>query len=415
MESMIKSFFYRLTIENWQRKVIALLAAIIVWLFVNHSIYETKTISNVPLRIINLPPDKTISGLLPNGLLSRRITLTLMGSKDIIDNMESGDFEVLLDASTADNDDWVVTITKKNLVSLTSSIDLPSLINNVDHASFVIKLSKLVTARIELTIEPPTGIPPQGYEYLDIWPQHIYQSVSGPEDVIQELKESGLSMSFDLSDITKEQLDAILSTAHNDEISFNIPKKWKRLYIPIRHTTEDLNDPEAQNMRIDFLRKEFLPLDKEIPIRIFYPLDELEEINPKIYSIAYNDDIQDKLGTAIFTKPLFAKEVSRLFIDVIRNSIEIVIRAAPKNKRKVLAWSVQFINPNDLEDTYVALSIGNSNTGKGFAGLINKNQEELLRKRFRDYMQKLNLYLPNAKKLHLKSTVEGDHIKVVAY
>jgi hypothetical protein len=138
-------------------------------------------------------------------------------------------------------------------------------------------------------------------------------------------------------------------------------------------------------------------------------------MNPETYTIAYSDDIQNKLGTAIFTKPLFAKEVSRLFIDVIRNSIEIVIRAAPKNKRKVLAWSVQFINPNDLEDTYVALSVGNSGSGKGPQGIIPKKQEELLRKRFRDYMQKLTLYLPNAKKLHLKSTIEGDNIRVVAY
>lgn len=411
MESLIASLLF----HNWERKLVALLTAIAIWLFVNHSIYESKTISNVPIRVLNLPADKTIPGLLPNGMLSRRMTLTLTGSKDVIDQMESGDFEVLLDASTAEEDDWVVQVTKKNLVSLNPSLDLPHHISNVNHTNFVIKLSKLITAKIELTVEPPTGIPPQGYEYLDIWPQHIYQSVSGPEEMIQQLKEKGLSITFDLNEITKDELDSIRSSGHNDEISFLVPKKWKRLYIPFRHSVEDLNDPEAQNMRIDFLRKEFLPLDKEIPIRIFYPLEDLDKINPSTYSLAYSDDIQNKLGTAIFSKPLFAKEVSRLFIDVIRNSIEIVIRAAPKNKRKVLAWSVQFINPNDLEDTYVALSIGNTAAGKAAHGMIPKKQEELLRKRFRDYMQKLTLYLPNEKKLHLKSTIEGDHIRVVAY
>ena len=89
MESVIRRMF----LHNWQRKLVAVLTAIVIWLFVNHSINETKTIFNVPIRIINLPPDKTIPGLLPNGMLSRRITLTLTGAKDVIEEMEPGDLE----------------------------------------------------------------------------------------------------------------------------------------------------------------------------------------------------------------------------------------------------------------------------------------------------------------------------------
>jgi len=412
MESIIARIFF----HNWQRKLVAVLTAIVVWLFVNHSINETKTISNVPIRIINLPADKTIQGLLPNGMLSRRITLTLTGSKDVIDELEPGDLEVILDASTADNDEWIVQITKKNLVSLNPSIDLLQHISQVSHSDFIIKLSKLVNAKIPVTILIPTGTPPQGYEYLDVWPQHFVQTMVGPEEELQHLKEKGIEVTFDLSDISKADLDAIKINGHNDEISFHVPEKWKQISIPFRHNTyEELHDPEAQNLRIDFLRKEFLPLDKEIPIRIFYPLDDLDKVNPEIYSLALSDDIQKKNELTIFTKPLFAKEVSRLFIDVIRNSIEIVIVASPKNKRKVLSWSLEFINPHDLEDTYVAFSIANSTTGKNSQGPIPKKKEELLRKRFRDYMQHLTLYLSNAKKLHLKSTIEGDQIRVVAY
>lgn len=411
MESVVK----RLFLHNWQRKLVALLTAIVIWLLVNHSINETKVISNVPIRIINLPSDKTIQGLLPNGMLTRRITLTLTGSKDVIEELETGDLEVLLDATTADNDDWIVQLSKKNLVSLNPTIDLPRHISTVDHATFVIKLSKLVTAKIALTIEPPRGSPPQGYEYLDIWPQRIYQSVSGPEEEIQQLKEKGLEIAFDLGDITKTELDAAKTAGPNDEISYPVPKKWKQIFIPFRHIFEDFNDPEASNMRIDFLRKEFLALNGEIPITVFYPLEDIDRINPKTYSLALSDDIQMKNGVMIFTKPLFAKEVSRLFIDVIRNSIEIVIRAVPKSKRTVLAWSVQFINPHDLEDTYVALSIANISSSKNSPVAFPKKQEEMLRKRFREYMQKLTLYLPNAKKLHLKSSVEDYQIRVTAY
>ncbi|MFT3832652.1 MAG: hypothetical protein QM711_04940 [Micropruina sp.] len=413
MESVISRFF----LHNWQRKVVGLLTAIIIWLFVNHSINATKTIANVPIRIINLPSDKTISGLLPNGMLTRRIALTVTGTMNVVEDLEAGDLEVLLDASLADSDEWIVQITKKNLVSLNPSIDLRHHITQLEPTDLVIKLSRLITAKIPLTIETPTGNPPQGYEYLDIWPQVLTQTLSGPEDDVQKLKEQGLHLTFDLRDITKAELDAIKSNLHNDEISFPIPKKWKRVSIPFQNNNfEDLNDPESQNLRIDFLRKEFLPLGKEIPIRVFYPLAELDKINPETYALETNDDIVKVDGTYIFKKPLYAREVSRLFIEVIRDSIEIVIVASPKNERNILVWSIEYINPRGLEDTYVAFSITNSLTNKGnqVSG-IPKKKEELLRRRFREYMRRMMLYLTETRKLHIKGSLEGDQIKVTAY
>src|ERR1700761_2105489 len=149
MESMISRFF----LHNWQRKLVGLLTAIIIWLFVNHSINGTKTIANVPIRIINLPSDKTISGLLPNGMLTRRIALTVTGTMNVVEELEAGDLEVLIDASLADSDEWVVQITKKNLVSLNPSIDLRHHITQLEHTDLVIKLSRLITAKIPITIE----------------------------------------------------------------------------------------------------------------------------------------------------------------------------------------------------------------------------------------------------------------------
>lgn len=412
MESLIAQLF----LHNWQRKLVAVITAIFIWLFVNHSINETKTISNVPVRVINLPVDKTIQGLLPNGVLGRRITLTLTGSKSIVEELEPGDLEVLLDASTADNDDWIINVSKKNLISLNPSIDLVQHISQVDHSEFVIKLSKLITAKIPLTIESPKGTPPPGYEFLDIWPQHLTQTISGPEEEIQKLKDTGLEVTYDLSEISKADLDAAKNNIRNDEVNYPVPKKWKLITIPFRpHSPEEFNDPEAQNLHMDFLRKELIPLDKEIPVTIFFPLDDLDQLNPETIALEINDDINRKHGLAIFTKPLYASGVSRLFLDVVRNSIEIVIMAAPPAKRKVLSWSLQFLQPRELEDIYVAFSIANATTGRGLQKTISKKQEEALRKRFRDYMQHMTLYLSNHTKLHLKSTLENKQIRVVTY
>lgn len=408
MESIVIRFFF----HNWPRKLLGLITAIIIWIFVNHSINSAKTIANVPVRIINLPADKTISGLLPNGMLTKRVALTLTGTRDVIDELEAGDLEVLLDASTATNDEWIVQINKKSLVSLNPAIDLRHHITQVDHTDFVIKLSHLITAKIPVTITKPLGSAPQGYDYLDVWPQNLVQTVSGPEEDIQKLKEKGLEITFDLRDISKAELDSIKSSGHNDEVSFIVLKKWKQISIPFHNNNlEELNDPEAQSMRIDFLRKEFLPLDKEVPIRVFYPLIEINKINPETYALETNDDIVKKYGVTILQKPLYAREVSRLFIEVVRNSIEIVITASPKNERNILVWSLQYINPRELEDTYVAFSITNSSKTAG----ISKRQEELFRKRFREYMRRMMLYLTETRKLHIKSSLEGNQIRVTAY
>lgn len=135
MDSLIS----RLIINHWQRKLVAILVAVIVWFIVSESIMTTKTIHSVPVRVINLPANKTIEGLLPNGFLSRRITLTLTGSKEIIDQLEPGDLEILLDAAGQSND-WIVHISGKNLLSLNPEIDLTRHITQISHPEFALKL-----------------------------------------------------------------------------------------------------------------------------------------------------------------------------------------------------------------------------------------------------------------------------------
>lgn len=412
MESVAAKIF----LYNWQRKLVALLIASVIWIFVNHSISETKTISNIPIRIINLPPDKTVQGLLPNGLLNRRVTLTLTGGKKVIDDLESGDLEILLDVSAADNDDWVVHLSKKNLMSLNPEIDLTKNITQVESTDFVVKLSKLVAEKFIINIQEPIGNPPVGYEFLDVWPQQLMQVVSGPEEELERFKDKKLSVTFNLSDISQVELDAIKSFGHNDEISFPVPNNWKEVSIPfLNYVIEDFNDPEAQNLRIEFLRKNFLPFTNDIPIRIFYPLKTLDALNPNTVTLAFNEGIEKKEDTLILKKPLFTKDVSRLFIDVVHNALEIVIIAQPETERQVLDWYLEFINPRELENNYITFFMANLSTSKNSEGTLSKKREELLRKRFREYMHRTILYLTNGKKLHVKGSIEGTQIKLSSY
>lgn len=415
METLIKSIF----VNNWQRKLVALVAALIVWFLIDNSITDTKTIPNVPIRVLNMPQDKTILGLLPNGVLQKRVTLTLSGSKDVVDELEAGDLEVVLDASTANSDEWIVQINKKNLVSLNPDIDLSHNINQVEHSELVIKLSRLITAKIPITIEPPSGEPPPGYEYLDIWPLKLTQTVSGPEEEIQKLKARGLDLSFDLSEITKDDLDSIKSSPgnfHDDEIRFLVPNKWKQVSIPFHNNAlEDINDPEAQVLRIYFLKKQVLPIEKKIPMSIFYPLQTSETINPETVKITSGKYVEMKNGIPIFTVPLYVKDVSRLFLSIVRENLLLTLTAAPQKERQILEWSLEVINPNELENTYVAFLITHLSSGKNGQTTLPKKREMLIRKRFRDYLSRLTLYISQDQKLNLESVMEDGKITITNY
>lgn len=400
---MISRFFF----ENWQRKLIALVSAMVVWVLVNQSITETKILPNVAVRVVNLPSDKTIVGLLPNGYLGNRITLTLSGSKDIIHDLESSDLEVLLDGSTASADDWVIQIAKKNLVSLNPELDLRHHITTVRHPEFVIKLSQLITDKIPVHIKKPLGKAPGGYEYLDVWPEQLIQTVSGPKEEVQDLKIKGLKLTLDLGKITKEDLDKLEKEESRDEVNFLVPAKWKLLPIPFRHNVSvEINDPEAKEMRIDFLRTQLLPVERYVPVTIFYPLKYSDVINPDTQKLSESENISITNGIAVYTVPIFVKGVSKLFLDIIRDNICLVIIAAPKNEREILQWSVEVIDPHEMEDTFVAYEIGKQKNDISEDDL--HKREKVLRKRFRDYMQKLTFYTEKGEKLNLVSTLSPD-------
>lgn len=290
MEALNNFFFHQ-----WQRKLVALLTAIIIWVFVNHSITSSKTIPFVPIRVINLPIDKTVQGLLPNGFLTKRATLTLTGARHVIDQLEPGDVEIILDVSNLPND-AIVQVTKKNLVSLNPNINLPSNVTSITHPEFVIKMRPILTEKIPVIVDAPSGEAPKGFDFLDIWPIHLIQTVSGLEEDVLNLKNRGLELAFNLNEITKEQLELLQSNSlYDDEISFPIPEPWKKINIPFSaHGPENLNDPEAKHLQITFLKQQLLPIKHNIPLYIFYSLKNSDTINPETYGLSTSPFIQMK-------------------------------------------------------------------------------------------------------------------------
>ncbi len=400
--------------DKWQQKLSALFIAIFIWFGVSHSIIATKTIPNIPIRITNVPAGKAIPGMLPNGFYSKRTTLTLTGNKSVIENLEPGELEVTLDASQKP-DEWVVQISKKNLISLNPDIDLSSKVTTISQPDLVINMSRLVTEEIPITVETPTGGPPKGYHFLDIWPRKLVQKVSGPEEEIKELMKEGLELEFDLSSITKEELDNL--SAHStggqdDELTFLVPHSWKYLEIPyVPQTVQMLNDPQAEYLRIDFLKESLIPLEQNLPIMVFYPLDTSSRVNPISTPLKSDHLVSEKDSIPYLNVPLYVSGASRRFIDVVRPYLSIAINARPPRGLDRLFWNVQAVNPKALEDRYVVLMMSEEDN-RSPAQRVEKQREKILRTRFREYLQNIRLYIGKERKLNLQCNIKNDSIEL---
>jgi hypothetical protein len=410
----VKTLFYKLFIEHWPRKLVALILAVITWLVVNQTLTATRNISTIPVRVINIPTGKTIEGMQSNGRLAKKVTLTLVGNKTILDELTPYDLEVVLDAADKP-DEWIATISKKNLVSLNPEIDVSKGISRVYHPNFVVRMTKLVTEQIPIIITQPVGEAPRGYQFLDVWPYRLSLSVSGPEEVIKRLKLKEQRITFNLNDINKTQLDALANNAsasRNDVVSYYVPEQWKQINIPILSDTPiEIDDPRAKALRIDFVRCNLLAIEKPIPVGLFFPDKTLAALNPDTVSLAPGEVIKQAYGVKLIQMPLYANGVDRLFLETVESMMQIVIIVSSKAERSLLEWSIEFINPRQLEDQYVSVLM--SDVSDDEVRLLQPAmREEYLRNRFRSYMNRFQLFKNDDTKLDLAIFLKENVVEV---
>lgn len=408
----MKTLLMRLFVENWQRKLFSFILAMIAWIAVNMSMTVTKIVSNIPVRVINLQQEKTIEGMQVNGILNKRIVLTITGNKSVMDDLTGKDLEVVIDA-TGKTDQWIASLSKKNLVSLNPDLDIYKMITRVVPYDMIIKQSKLVTEKIPVRVTQPIGEAPKGYQYLDVWPYQLSVTVKGPDEAVKRLKTHGLKLTFNLGDITRADLDNAQVTKKQmcDEVSFFVPNSWKKVSLPmLSDTPVEIDDSLAKSMRIDFSRQDLIPLDMPIPVSIFFPPKFSNTLNPETYTLATNDFIVKKNGVKMITHPLYASGVSQLFAEIVKDMIQVIIIAHPKSERDTLLWNAEFIYPHELEDRYVArlMSVITDEDEEIQPHL----REDYLRNRFRNYMNHFRLYTAQKQKLLLKIELQANTITV---
>lgn len=404
---LCSQIIHRLFVENWLQKVTSLLLAISLWLMINQSLTTTRTINNVAVKLINIPPGMTVDGLLPTNILSRKITLSLQGNKNILKDITSNDLEVVLDA-TDKSGDWVATISRKNLVSLNPDIDLSKAVKRVSVQRQPISFVRLITEKIPIMVTQPIGEAPRDFQYLDVWPYRLLITVSGPEEKIKEIKAKGINLTFNLNDINRNALEELDSPT--DEISFKVPDEWKYIDLPtLSDRRLSIDDPQAQDLRIDFVKSNLHPIHKLIPVSLFFSTEYSQHVNPETCSLALGGLIDEIRGLHMISQPLFAKGTSPYFVSIVQDMLQISITVSPKEQKP--SWCIQFQNPQVLEDRYVShlLSVDEfRHEDPCFA----KQREGYLRNRFRSYMNRFQLYKSETEKLNLSIQLKENQIYV---
>ena len=408
MITLLKNLF----LENWQRKLISVGLAIFIWMMVNQSLITSRTINNIPIRVINIPTGKTIVELQNNGILAQRTGLTLTGNKTVLDELTANDLEVVIDAQNKQGE-WIASISKRNLTSTNPEIDISKRITRVSQSSVIIRLTKLVSEKIPIFITQPIGEAPKDYQFLDIWPYQLTLNVSGAEEVVKRLKSKGVRLTFDLSNISKAELDALRSrpdSPKGDEVSFYVPEEWKRVNLPLLSDTPiEINDPRAKDLRIDFVRMSLIPINSSIPLSLYFPSEALSTFNPKTVSFGTSPLMEIKNGSHLLSEPLYAKGVSHLFVKIVEQMIQVSITIQPTHENQYLSWSTEFINPRLLEDRYVSLVMSDV-SDEDVRELQPLLREEYLRNRFRSYMNRFQIYKADDKKLDLRVQLQNGRV-----
>lgn len=400
METFIRKIFF----DNFLRKFLSLLAALIIWTVVSESITTTKVFHRVPVRVVNLPQDKTVRGIMPDGFLDRRLTVSLTGSKAVLDQIGQHDLEVLVDA-TDKKGDWIVKVSKKNLVCVNPDIDLLGAVSNIVHSELIVRMCRFVTEKIPVHISTPVGSPPPGYQFLDVWPKTLYHIISGPEDDLRPLREEGVQLEFDLSSIAKEDLDSLKENEPaKGEIGYFVPDVWKKVRIPyLNNFSQALYCPDFSEVRLDFLFEELLPVDSKVPVRLFFPPNEQH-----VLSILRGGLVEENETGLFLRGPLYASNVSPLFLDTVKGHLQLLI--LPTNKENShFCWELQFVAERHLEDRYVAKALSREVPADKNGRFSRSQQEEYHRSRFREYIRQFRLWKAQNEPLSLKieMTKEG--------
>jgi hypothetical protein len=261
---------------------------------------------------------------------------------------------------------------------------------------------------VPIHVQKTLGSPPSGYRFLGVWPPELYLAVEGPEETMQKLKQEGIYLSFNLADLSVEELDTLKhdQKSHHEEIRYYVPNSWKKVFVPaLSELAFDIQDPAAKNLRLEFLEEKIIPIQSHL--QAIATLFSTHNHTAPNLSFVPNGFVEKKKGIDQISMPLFAKGVSELFLDIVKDRLQLVILFTSESAPPL--WKVELSHPQELENIYVAkaLEIFPEEAASPY------QREHMLRKRFRRYVRDLQLVTEDYRRLALQIELDPEGSVIV--
>jgi hypothetical protein len=395
----------RFLTENWPRKLISLVAAILIWALVSHSISVTKKVAPVSVHLVNVPQGYVLTGVQQNGVFDRTLSLQISGEKSLIESLRPSDLSVVLDASGKPQE-WVAQLSSNDIRSTNPDLKLARRLQLISPREVIVKMSPMVSERLPVFFTDPIGEPPYGYECLDIYPRKLYVTVSGPEDQIKRMKAQGLALTLDLSTISRDEIEWLEQQigSGKDEISLPIPGRWLKVRLPFLNAQIPIDDPEATHARIIFVKEQMIPLNGPLPVTAFYPASSRGQFNPIETPLLIEGPISALHGIPVIDRPLFVSGVSRIFLDLVRGNLTLFVIARPDPETGLMPCNFQIMDLRALENKFLKRMLAESSGPTP--------REEAIRARFRSYLRKFQMLSGDNRPVRLEAVRVQEGIRV---
>ena len=110
--------------------------------------------------------------------------------------------------------------------------------------------------------------------------------------------------------------------------------------------------------------------------------------------------------------PLYVNGVDQLFLDLVRPQLQLLFIIQPSAERKLLSWSIQFVDAKRLEERYVTTLMADTSDRDIY--LMKPAQlEEYLSNRFRSYMQRFKLFNADESPFELNAFLNHNQVELV--
>ncbi len=263
---MNKVWIKQLIVHNWLSKLLSLILAVLLWIYVNYQKLPVKYFT-LPLNLISMPKDYVISDSYNNS-----VTIKIKGPQDIIQSYTQSHFQAYIDfkgISLGRNILPVkIKILKRNnrlrIINITPS-DI-----NVTIDKFILK---------ELPVTPTTmNSPAEGYVIINkiVTPKKII--IGGPAKLINELT-MVRTKPIDIGGITGSIYKEVEVDLPNENMSLYDPKN---IQVSIK-VKENFKTENWDNIKVDVknLSDNLIltdPKEFQVHINIMGPSERLEKL-----------------------------------------------------------------------------------------------------------------------------------------